>query len=76
MQSVRTLARRFEWIHTLLGILGNLGFAVGSLLFLSEATKPIGVWFFVVGSIGMLIGAVGAALLKLGVEVEEELERT
>lgn len=64
MDPIRTFLREFEWIHTGVGILGNLSFAVGSVLFLSEATMRVGVWFFIVGSFGMLIGSVGAALLK------------
>lgn len=65
MDPIRTFLREFEWIHTGIGIFGNLSFAVGSVLFLSEATMRAGVWFFVVGSFGMLIGSVGSALIKL-----------
>ncbi len=54
----------YEWFHTLLGILGNLAFLVGSVLFLFESLKRAGVWLFIVGSAGMLVGSVGSVLVR------------
>lgn len=51
--------REYEWIHWGLGLLGNLTFFVGSILFLSDDTESIGVWLFIIGSAGMLIGSLG-----------------
>lgn len=50
-----------------LGLLGNLGFFVGSILFLPslEQWKTIGVWLFIVGSFFMLVGALGQLLVSL-----------
>lgn len=65
MHPVRAFFHEFEWIHIALGLIGNLSFAVGSVLFLWEATRPFGTWLFIVGSIGMLIGSIGTAVVKL-----------
>lgn len=54
----------YEWIHLCLGLIGNLAFVVGSFLFFSASTKTVALWLFVVGSIGMLLGSVGSALVK------------
>jgi len=56
----------YDWIHTGIGLLGNLLFVVGSVLFLWESTKNLGVWTFVVGSTYMFIGSAGDASIKLG----------
>lgn len=54
----------FEYIHTGLGICGNVAFVVGSVLFFQrfEQWHTLAVWLFVVGSTLMLIGALGSAL--------------
>lgn len=53
----------FRWIHTGLGLIGNLSFFVGSILFLYKGLlQEIGVWLFIIGACGMLIGAVGSAI--------------
>jgi hypothetical protein len=65
MHPVRAFLEDFEWIHIGLGLIGNLSFAVGSVLFLWESTRPLGTWLFIVGSIGMLIGSIGSAVVKL-----------
>jgi len=54
----------FEWIHVTLGILGNLTFFVGSIFFFYESLKTPGIWLFVIGSLLMLIGAIGDGLVK------------
>ena len=59
------LLREFPWIHLGLGLLGNLLFFVGSVLFFWEGTKIAGVWLFVFGSLGMLVGSIGQLLVKI-----------
>jgi hypothetical protein len=59
------LVERFHWLHTSLGLLGNLCFFVGSVLFLWESAKLVGIWLFIVGSLGMLLGSLGDAVVKL-----------
>ncbi|MUV57339.1 YrhK family protein [Halogeometricum sp. CBA1124] len=61
---LRAFFEEYEWIHTTLGILGNVLFFVGSIMFLYEALKRLGVWLFIVGSFLMLVGAVGDAVVK------------
>lgn len=55
----------FHWIHTSLGLVGNVCFFVGSVFFLWEATKLAGVWLFIVGSLGMLLGSIGDKVVQL-----------
>lgn len=64
MHPIHTFFREYEWVHTAVGIAGNTLFFVGSLLFLSESTKDIGVWCFIVGAAFMLFGSVGSAVVK------------
>lgn len=51
----------YVWIHTAIGLLGNVCFVIGSLLFLDQ-DRHIGTLFFIAGSIGMLIGSLGNAI--------------
>lgn len=64
---VRTLVSDYGWIHLSLGLLGNIGFFVGSILFLPslEQWKTLGVWLFIIGSFLMLIGALGRLLVDV-----------
>ncbi len=57
------IARRYRAVHTGLGIMGNAAFLVGSVLFLFESVKVVGIWLFIVGAAGMLTGSVGSALV-------------
>lgn len=57
----------FPWVHLGLGLLGNTLFFTGSILFFWESTQTAGVWLFVLGSLGMLIGSLG----QLFVQVEK-----
>jgi uncharacterized membrane protein len=77
MHGLSALLKRFEWIHTGLGILGNTLFVVGSVFFLYESLKTEGVWLFIVGSALMLVGALGSGIVKLwrAEERREESER-
>lgn len=65
MHPLRAFFRDFEWIHTTVGVTGNTLFVIGSVLFLWESTKLLGVWVFIIGSSFMLFGAVGSAVVKL-----------
>jgi hypothetical protein len=48
-----------------LGLLGNLLFFAGSVLFLfDQQLQLMGVWGFVVGSFLMLVGSIGEVLVK------------
>lgn len=63
---MRTIVDDYDWIHTGVGLLGNLLFVLGSVLFLSETTKRAGVWIFIAGSTFMFVGSAGDAMIKLG----------
>jgi hypothetical protein len=60
---IQDFVRERKWIHVSLGLVGNVCFFVGSILFLSETLQPIGTWLFIVGSAGMLIDSIGNAIL-------------
>lgn len=60
---IRALLDHSEWVHVTLGLIGNLAFLVGSVLFLWDSTKVVGVWLFIVGAAGMLINSVGRAVV-------------
>lgn len=60
---IKDFVRERKWIHVSLGLVGNVSFFVGSILFLSETLQPIGTWLFIVGSAGMLVDSIGAAIL-------------
>lgn len=52
----------YAWIHTAIGLIGNICFIIGSLLFLDQ-DRTLGTYFFIVGSTGMFIGNVGNAVV-------------
>ena len=54
----------YEWIHICLGLFGNLLFFVGSIFFLWESWKTVGVWLFIIGSFLMLVGSIGSGLTQ------------
>lgn len=64
---VRVLVRDYGWIHLGLGLLGNVAFFAGSILFLPvfDHLQTIGVWLFILGSGLMLIGSLGRLLLDI-----------
>lgn len=70
---VKTIVQDFGWIHLSLGLAGNTAFFVGSILFLPafEPLKTLGVWLFIAGSFGMMVGAVGRLLVDLFERQEE-----
>ena len=49
------------WARLGRGAIGNLIFFVGSALFVWDATEVLAIWLFIVGSFGMLLGAIGQA---------------
>lgn len=64
---IKILVKDYGWIHLGLGLLGNVAFFAGSILFLPgfEALQTIGVWLFVIGSGLMLVGSLGRLLLDI-----------
>jgi len=58
------LARRHRAFYTGLGIMGNAAFLIGSIFFLFDSLYTAGVWLFIVGAAGMLVGSVGSAFVK------------
>jgi len=65
--ALRTLVQEFGWIHTGIGLFGNITFVAGSVLFLPafEPLKTLGVWLFIAGAGLMLIGNFGDLLVKV-----------
>ncbi len=59
--------RDHAWIHATVGLVGNLLFVIGSVLFLPplEAYRVCGVWLFIIGSALMLVGGAGDLMFKL-----------
>lgn len=55
---------QFHWLHLTLGLVGNASFFVGSVLFLFEPLRTVGIWLFIVGSFGMLLGTIGDAVVR------------
>ena len=64
LHPVQKAARDYERVHSLLGITGNAMFFVGSICFLFEPLRTVGVWLFIVGSFGMLVASVGSKLAE------------
>ena len=65
--TLRLIVKDYGWVHTSLGLVGNILFFVGSVLFLPafDAYQTLGVWLFIVESFLMLVGAIG----ELGVKI-------
>lgn len=62
---LQDLFQECEWVHLALGLLGNVLFFGGSVLFLFEGqAQTYGVWAFVIGSFLMLVGSIGEAVVK------------
>ncbi len=64
MRTIRAVIRHYQAIHLAIGILGNVTFLAGSLLFLHQA-QPWASYLFIAGSVGMLLGNLGSALVQL-----------
>ena len=63
---LQILVQDYGWIHTAIGAIGNLTFFVGSIFFLPsfKHEETIGVWLFILGSLLMLVGALGDFFVK------------
>jgi hypothetical protein len=46
------------------GAFGNATFVVGSVMFLFASLHTSGVYFFIIGSFGMLLGSGGEAIMR------------
>lgn len=62
--ALQTLFQEYEWVHLSLGLLGNVLFFVGSVFFLYESLKRLGIYAFIVGSFLMLVGSIGQAVVR------------
>lgn len=65
LERFRKLVTAFQWLHQGIGVLGGATFFVGSILFLYDgAVQRAGIWLFILGSAGMLIGNIGSVIVK------------
>lgn len=62
---MRAVIHRYEWVHLILGIGGNIAFLSGSIMMLLER-QHMAVILFITGSSGMLIGGLGNLIVSLG----------
>jgi hypothetical protein len=60
-----TFVHDFPWIHIGIGLIGNLAFVIGSVMFFYKSVETVAIWVFVVASAGMFIGAVGQLLVRI-----------
>lgn len=67
------LLREFPWIHLTLGLIGNTSFFVGSIFFFYEGLKTAGIWLFVIGSLGMLLGSIGEFVIRIEKKRRDDL---
>lgn len=67
MRPLWLVFQEYSWIHMGIGLIGNVLFFTGSILFLPalEPYKPIGVGCFIIGSFLMLIGAIGRFVVDI-----------
>lgn len=63
--AIGAFVRRFEQLYLAIRLAGNAGFVTGSVLFMS-GRQDVGLWFFLAGSVGMLLGTLGELLHKGG----------
>jgi YrhK-like protein len=64
-RALGVFVRRFPEIHLGIGLVGNAVFLVGTVLFMA-GPEAVGIWFFLVGSSGMFLGALGEVLRVQG----------
>ena len=64
---LQILVRDYGWIHGSIGMAGNLLFFIGSIAFLPRFAPymTMGVWLFILGSLLMLLGALGDLAVKV-----------
>lgn len=74
---IRIFVNKYEYIHTAIGIIGNLLFVAGSVLFYKtfEQYYTLAVTMFVIGSAFMFIGSLGSGLRRLWKRREEHSSR-
>ncbi len=71
-RALGAFVRHYPAVHLSVGLVGNMLFIVGTVLFIANA-EDVGVWFFLVGSCGMFLGSLGEALRIMG---KHRLQRT
>lgn len=73
---LKTVVQDYGWIHTTIGAVGNFTFFIGSIFFLPSLKEllVVGVWLFILGSLMMMVGAIGELFVKL-YAMEERRER-
>lgn len=65
VERFRRLVTEFQWLHQGIGVLGGVTFFVGSIFFLYDgAVQRAGVWLFIIGSAGMMVGNIGSVIVK------------
>lgn len=64
LQQLRSALDRYRWFFVAEGVVGNLLFFVGSILFLRDSTQQMGVWLFIAGSGLMLVSSAAAAVAE------------
>ncbi len=64
MRLLHALYKEYTWVHLMIGIVGNVCFFLGSVFFLYKSLKTAGVWLFILGAGGMLIGKLGSAMVE------------
>ncbi|ANH39268.1 hypothetical protein I601_2852 [Nocardioides dokdonensis FR1436] len=62
---IGTAVHDFPWLHLGLGLTGNALFVVGSVMFFWDSVKTLGIWMFVLGSLGMFLGSLGELLVRV-----------
>lgn len=74
----KTVVQEYGWAHLLIGLIGNVLFLIGSILFLPvfEPVKIIGIWIFILGAFLMAIGALGRLLVDLWHDAPLEAKQT
>ncbi|KZB84772.1 YrhK family protein [Amycolatopsis regifaucium] len=58
----KSFIREFPAVHLGIGVIGNVIFFAGSVLFVWHVTELVAIWLFIIGSFGMMIGAIGQAV--------------
>jgi len=77
LNSIKTAVQEFGWIHTGIGLCGNVLFLLGSIAFLPSLTlvqmpwgavvewQTVGVWLFITGAALMAVGSLGSLLVQV-----------
>ena len=65
MDALRAFLTQYEWLHALIGVVGNVLFVTGSTLFIWEPLKAYATACFLASSTGMLIGNVCGVIVRI-----------